>query len=319
MSQPLFTVATITYNSSKWVRETIESVLSSRYADFEYIISDDCSTDDTWKIISEYKDPRIRAWKNESNIGEYPNRQKVLERATGKYILYIDGDDILYKGTLRNYAEYLEYFPDADGVWGIPYHNRAIFPYLYRPLEMTRLVYLGSCNIPYIGFSESLFRIEAVNALGGIPLDYTTGDTCLKKKFCCRYNVLVVPMGNAYWRVRENQASDKIRSGLTGFLENYRTDKELLFSNDILLKGDELILARNNFRARTVKLLVSKTVMKFRFHLFFKMKNRTGLKIKDFCSLLTRIKEPYSYNNIPDPPLKNDYNFIPGQPGKISH
>ena len=96
MPQPLFTVATITYNSSRWVRQAIESVLASSYTDFEYIISDDCSTDDTWDIIQEYKDGRIKAWRNQTNIGEYPNRNIVLRQAKGKYFLFIDGDDLTY-------------------------------------------------------------------------------------------------------------------------------------------------------------------------------------------------------------------------------
>ena len=53
-NNPLVTVVTVTYNSSKYVRDAIEGVLAQSYANIEYIIADDCSTDDTWKIINEY-------------------------------------------------------------------------------------------------------------------------------------------------------------------------------------------------------------------------------------------------------------------------
>ena len=130
---PLFTVATIAYNSAKWIKLTIESVLASSFTDFEFLILDDCSTDETWKIIQQYNDPRIRAWRNESNLGEYPNRNKVLNEANGKYILYIDGDDLLYKETLTRLSNYISFFPNAAAFWGVPNMDVAIYPYELSP------------------------------------------------------------------------------------------------------------------------------------------------------------------------------------------
>ena len=95
MIQPLFTVAVITYNSGQWLQQTIDSILSSSYENFELIISDDCSSDNTWELVKQYKDPRITSIRNTINIGEYPNRNQVLNKAIGRYILFIDGDDIL--------------------------------------------------------------------------------------------------------------------------------------------------------------------------------------------------------------------------------
>jgi len=55
----LVSVITITYNSSKFVRDAIEGVLNQKHKNIQYIIGDDCSNDDTWKIINEYQDNRI--------------------------------------------------------------------------------------------------------------------------------------------------------------------------------------------------------------------------------------------------------------------
>lgn len=66
--QPLVTVITVAYNSSAYLRVAIESVLAQSYANIEYIICDDYSTDDTWDIICEYTDARIRAYRNEKNL-----------------------------------------------------------------------------------------------------------------------------------------------------------------------------------------------------------------------------------------------------------
>src|SRR5438105_4541179 len=100
---PLVTVITVTYNSAAYVRDAIESVLAQTYDNIEYIIGDDYSTDNTWQIIREYKDERIRAYRNEKNLGEYPNRNKAISLATGKYLIFIDGDDILYPHGIAYY------------------------------------------------------------------------------------------------------------------------------------------------------------------------------------------------------------------------
>ncbi len=154
---PLFTVATISYNSGKWIRQTVESVLSSSYSEFEYLIYDDCSDDDTWEIIKEYNDPRIKAWQNEKNIGEYPNRNAILKKATGRFIIYIDGDDILYKGSLRNISEYLFAFPESGMVWGIPNYDFIIFPVLLTPAQIFKIEFLGNYYWSMIGFPQTIF------------------------------------------------------------------------------------------------------------------------------------------------------------------
>ncbi len=129
--QPLFTVATITYNSSKWVQQAVDSVLASSFVSFEYILADDCSSDDTWSIVSQYSDSRIVAFRHDQNIGEYANRNSVIKAAKGKYLLFVDGDDVLLKHTLRNLAEYIEDFPTAQMIWGVhPAHiDFAILPH----------------------------------------------------------------------------------------------------------------------------------------------------------------------------------------------
>ena len=66
---PFITIFTPNYNKSKFLPETIESVLSQTYTNFEYIIVDDCSTDNSWEIIQSYaaKDNRIKSYRNELN------------------------------------------------------------------------------------------------------------------------------------------------------------------------------------------------------------------------------------------------------------
>jgi GT2 family glycosyltransferase len=112
---PLVSVLTTSYNREAYIAETIESVLAQTMTDFEYIIVDDCSQDQTFEIAQSYarKDSRVRVYRNETNLGDYPNRNKAASYASGKYLKYIDSDDILYPHALEVCSRYMEMFPEA--------------------------------------------------------------------------------------------------------------------------------------------------------------------------------------------------------------
>ena len=86
MSGPLVSILTTSYNREKYIAECIESVLASAFRDYEYIVVEDCSTDRSYEIALEYakKDARIRVYRNEKNLGDYPNRNRAASYATGK-------------------------------------------------------------------------------------------------------------------------------------------------------------------------------------------------------------------------------------------
>lgn len=85
----------ITYNRANYLKLAIESVLTQSFSDWELIIVDDCSTDDTFEIVSEYlkKDARIKYFKNNINLGIGKTRNLALQLSTGKYIAVLDSDD----------------------------------------------------------------------------------------------------------------------------------------------------------------------------------------------------------------------------------
>ncbi|MFM7858501.1 MAG: glycosyltransferase family 2 protein, partial [Flammeovirgaceae bacterium] len=112
--QPLVTVITVTYNSSKYVRKAIESILASSYTNFELLISDDASSDNTWEIIQEYKDERIVACRNTTNIGEYNNRNKCIKLAKGEFIFFIDGDDMLFFRGIEDAIREMLRYPECQ-------------------------------------------------------------------------------------------------------------------------------------------------------------------------------------------------------------
>ncbi len=109
----LCTVAIPVYNRQHIIRAAIESALAQDVADLEVLVVDDCSTDGAWDVIRSYSDPRLRAVRNESNLGLFGNMNRCLDLARGKYIRILCDDDRLLPGCLRHETELMEAHPEA--------------------------------------------------------------------------------------------------------------------------------------------------------------------------------------------------------------
>lgn len=115
MSQePMISVIMPVYNRQKYVAEAIESVLSQTYSNFEFIIFDDGSTDDSLKIIQSYKDPRIRVVWGKGNRKLVPPLNDAMKMAKGKYLARMDSDDISLPIRFEEQIKFLEAHPDVD-------------------------------------------------------------------------------------------------------------------------------------------------------------------------------------------------------------
>lgn len=91
----LVSIVMPTYNSARYVAESIESILAQTYTDWELLVTDDASGDDTREIVRSYaaRDPRIRLFTLQSNSGAGPARNNSICRAKGRYIAFCDSDD----------------------------------------------------------------------------------------------------------------------------------------------------------------------------------------------------------------------------------
>ncbi|QOW10835.1 glycosyltransferase family 2 protein [Kaistella flava (ex Peng et al. 2021)] len=90
---PEVSIITPCYNSSKFLEKTIQSVLNQKLTDWEWLITDDCSSDDSIEIIKNINDPRIILTIAKKNGGAGHARNLSLEKATGKFITFLDADD----------------------------------------------------------------------------------------------------------------------------------------------------------------------------------------------------------------------------------
>lgn len=90
----LVSVIMPSYNTANFIEESINSVLNQTHQNFELIIVDDCSTDNTDEVVAQIKDERIRYIKNEKNSGAAVSRNRALREAKGKWIAFLDSDDV---------------------------------------------------------------------------------------------------------------------------------------------------------------------------------------------------------------------------------
>ena len=93
-TRDLVSIIMPSYNTSKYIRESIDSVIAQSYSMWELIIVDDCSTDETTDIVTSYRDERIRYMQNDSNSGAAASRNRALREARGEWIAFLDSDDI---------------------------------------------------------------------------------------------------------------------------------------------------------------------------------------------------------------------------------
>ena len=96
------------YNTASFIEETIQSVLNQTYTNWELIIVDDCSTDNTDEVLENIKDSRIRYFKNDKNSGAAVSRNKALREARGQWIAYLDSDDLWMPEKLEKQIHFME-------------------------------------------------------------------------------------------------------------------------------------------------------------------------------------------------------------------
>ena len=100
------------YNYEQYIKEVIESVLNQTFKDFELIIVDDCSTDNSAEIIKQFNDSRIKFIQNDKNYGLKYSVQKALDIAHGEWIAFLESDDLWVSNTLETRIKYIEQYPE---------------------------------------------------------------------------------------------------------------------------------------------------------------------------------------------------------------
>ena len=117
IKKPLITLITVTFNSEKYLSKTIKSINDQKFKNFEYIIVDGGSTDKTIKIIKK-NEKKIDYWVSENDEGIYDAFNKGLSLSKGKYIGFVNSDDVLKKNALVYLNKYINKYSYLDFFFG---------------------------------------------------------------------------------------------------------------------------------------------------------------------------------------------------------
>ncbi|MCT4587342.1 MAG: glycosyltransferase family 2 protein [Carboxylicivirga sp.] len=298
-SIPLVSVAMVTYNSAQHLRVAIESVLSSTYSNIELIISDDCSTDDTWEIIKSYDDPRIRAYQNKTNLREYPNRNQCINLAKGDYLIFIDGDDYLYPEGLEYLIDNLSKYPDEtiSMVIGRSWDENIIYPCLVSNNAFVLSNYIGKKTLLGLNFTRILFNTNILKNSDRFNSRYRIGDFYIQYLLGSNGDILLVKEGFAWWRRNPGQASERILLNGEASAEEFHIQYSFLHNKNCPLSADNREKAKQCIKRDFGRLLLRKLV-KFRFGSFFSLMRISGYSARFLLNAFGNNKKNYNYSNL---------------------
>ncbi len=205
---PVVSVLMTAFNREQYIAAAIESVLASTLSDFELIVTDDCSSDHTVAIAKafEQKDQRIKVYVNEKNLGDYPNRNKAASCAKGKYIKYLDSDDLMYPHCLQVMVQAMEQFPEAG--YGLSCAGDSLYPYpiSISPHDAYWEHFNGQNHFDRAPGS-AIIKKTAFDAVGGFSGERMIGDNELWLKIGRYYPLVKFPV-DLYWaRTHSGQES----------------------------------------------------------------------------------------------------------------
>ncbi len=219
MSAPARVAVVLTsFNHARFLPQAIDSVLNQTFQDFELIIWDDGSTDESWEIIRGCGDPRIRAFRNEDSQSGWGFRKAVLQVRSGEYIAIHHSDDVWEPPKLEKQVAFMDQNPEYGAVFsnamtigddGAPYRNplHAYYNIFDQPNRsrhewLRRFFYQGNA----LCHPSVLIRRSAFDAAGGYRFGFAqTGDMDLWVRLCLKHELHVLPERLVRFRYRPSR------------------------------------------------------------------------------------------------------------------
>ena len=279
MPDPLVSVLMTAYNREKLIGDSIKSIIANTYQNWELIIVDDVSKDNTVEVVKKFEkqDARIKVYSNEKNLGDYPNRNKAAKYAKGKYIKYVDADDIIYPFCLEQMVYFMELYPEAGyGLCTFKQDKFRPYPYLLDPQQAYKKHYF---DLPIFARAplSAIIKKEVFDAVGGFSGKQHVGDFELWHTISMQYPVLLMPHshGMVWWREHADQQMNDNRA------DPFVPFKYLLLSNDLLNNPkcpldniDKELVLKNNYKAIARNII--KASLKHSIKKGFQMKKASG-------------------------------------------
>ncbi len=168
-TEELISIIMPSYNTAKYINESIRSVINQTYSNWELIIVDDCSSDNTDEIIKNINDDRIIYIKNKVNSGAAISRNKALKHAKGKWVAFLDSDDVWLPEKLEKQTKfmkknnykftYTDYRINLNGNW-LPYINTG--PKKVTKRKLYNYCYFSTITVMYDREYIGLVQVEDI-------------------------------------------------------------------------------------------------------------------------------------------------------------
>lgn len=247
-STPLVSVLMTAYNRELFLPEAIESVLKSTYENWELIIVDDASKDDTVSIARAYasRDGRIKVYVNEANLGDYPNRNKAARMARGKYIVFTDSDDWMFENALVKWVELIE---KKQAKFGIFVPEVFAEPCLVEPETTIRLHFFEKPLLMF-GPVATIVANNYFKEINGFPEKYgPANDMYYNLKAAAGTATLFFPFPLNDYRRHDGQ---EINNQFSYLYNSYRYLNDALREIDLKLNKPELKYLNHKNKRRFV-------------------------------------------------------------------
>ena len=240
--KPKVSICITNYNYGRFIGDAIQSALEQTYKNFELIIMDNCSTDNSEEVIKSFSDPRIRYYKNDKNIGAIRNWNRGLSLARGEYITILHADDKLTPNFIEKEAEMLDKNPNVGLVHssGIIIDAKGAVIKEYRPYdrdyimrgedEFKRLIFKNY----FLVSAVVMVRKKCYEALGDYSEEYAyCPDWEMWLRIALNYDVGFISEPLGYYRKHGASGMDYYFSSMNTSLIGMDTYKMLkdIFSN----------------------------------------------------------------------------------------
>ena len=167
LDNPKISVIMSVYNGEKYLREAMESILNQTSTDFEFIIVNDGSTDNSLEIIRSYGDERIKIINNEENIGLTKSLNKALKVARGEYIARQDADDVSLQNRFEEQVSYLENHPETALLGTNNYFIDENGKIVGKRIVLAKPSMKDLFKENYFNHGSVMVKKEVINQLGG--------------------------------------------------------------------------------------------------------------------------------------------------------
>ena len=214
MIEGLVSIIMPSWNTGKFITESIQSIINQTYENWELLIVDDCSTDNTDEVVGAFNDSRIKYFKNEHNSGAALTRNRAMREAQGEWIAFLDSDDLWSPDKLEKQIQFM-----TDNGYVFSYHEYEKIDEASHPLN----IYVSGPEVVTkrkmynYGYPGCLTFMYSARAMGLIQIKdiKKNNDYAILLQLCKKADCYLLKENLAQYRIRKKSIShDKLSKKL---------------------------------------------------------------------------------------------------------